>query len=71
MTLQQCYDNNDKQGFLVLSWNLCCFRKITHHEYCELKDVHDNWDHWKSTKPNVRIMFGNCGFEDGRPIFKE
>ena len=69
MTLQECYDKNDKKGFLVLAWNLCSFRKISHHDYCKLKDIHDNWEHFKTDNPNGKVVLGNLGIIDGH--FKE
>jgi len=69
MTLQECYNKNDKEGFLVLAWNLCCLRKISHHDYCELKDIHDNWEEFKINKLNGKVVLGNLGIIDGK--FKE
>lgn len=61
MTLQDYYDNNDKEGFLSLAWTLCAFRKITHHEFCELKDVYVNWEYFKSKHKKGRVILGNLG----------
>ena len=66
MTLQECFDKNDKEGFLVLASNLCSFRKISHHEYTELKEIHDNWETWKSACK--KVIYGNLGIADGKFI---
>ena len=71
MTLQECYDKNDREGFLVIAWKLSCCRRITHHEYCELKEIYDKWDFFKSSKPNAKVFLGNLGFKDGKYIFAQ
>lgn len=39
MTLQEAYDKNDKKTFLSIAYNLCAFRKVTHHEFCMLEET--------------------------------
>ena len=64
MTLQELFDKNDKKEFEALAWILCAFRKISHHDYCELKDIYDNWEEFRTNNPNGKVVFGNLGFMD-------
>lgn len=58
-TLQDAWDNDDKELFLsIIDW-LETNRKITSKEAKDLKEIYDNWEEYKDENPNAKIKFGN------------
>lgn len=59
VTLQDAWDNDDKELFLsMIDW-LEINRKITSKEAKDLEEIYDNWEEYKEENPNAKIKFGN------------
>ena len=71
MTLQEAYDKNEKETFLSIAYNLCAFRKVTHHEFCMLEATYEKRNSLKTEKPNGKVICGNYGFNDKGNFIKK
>lgn len=59
MSLQDAWDNDDKELFLsMINW-LEINRKITSKEAKDLEEIYDNWEDYKDENPNAKIKFGD------------
>ena len=59
MTLQDAWNNDDKELFLsMINW-LETNRKITSKESKDLEEIYDNWGEYKDENPNAKIKFGD------------
>ena len=59
MSLQDAWDNDDKELFLsMIDW-LETKRKITSKEAKDLEEIYDNWEEYKEENPNAKIKFGD------------
>ena len=59
-TLQEAYNNNDKELFQTILWALMSDRHITQHEYNTLKEIVTKWEEFPRT---AKIFMGNLGYK--------
>lgn len=68
MTLQDAWNNDDKELFLsMIDW-LETNRKITSKEAKDLEEIYDNWEEYKDENPNAKIKFGNLVVKVTEPL---